>query len=402
MERAPMRVLIAEDDPVSRRILEKMLENWGYEVLSADDGAQGWALYRENADIQLVISDWMMPNIDGPGLCRLVRSISDRSYAYFILLTARSQVDDIVEGMMGGADDFITKPFNQHELKVRLKAGERLIRLENELAKKVIELSDLNSQMLGDLEASASILQQLMPHETGELPGVRYASRLLPCAHIGGDLLNIFSFDEDAIGAYVLDISGHGVPAALEAVSLSMVLSPHDPHTSLLLRHGRKTGSKYVLPPNDVATNLNSWVEQAGLTDTFMTFLYGVLNPGNGEFTFVRAGHQYPIHLSDGELQDTPKYDGIPIGVVPDAHYEEQLLRLKKGDRIYFYTDGLTEAMDGNGNQFGDRSIREYLRNNYDRSLEDSVSALLDEIREWQDGGERTDDVSILGIEYDP
>jgi signal transduction histidine kinase len=127
-----MRVLIAEDDPISRRLLQTNLERWGYEVVAAQDGAQAWKLFQE-ADFPLVISDWMMPEMDGLALIRQIRAHGRSGYVYLLLLTARSEKEDIVEGMEAGADDFLTKPFDRDELRVRLRAGERIIELEQTL-----------------------------------------------------------------------------------------------------------------------------------------------------------------------------------------------------------------------------------------------------------------------------
>jgi sigma-B regulation protein RsbU (phosphoserine phosphatase) len=386
-EGAMKKVLIAEDDPVSRRVLQANLERWGYDTLCAEDGARAWALFQRDPDIRLIISDWMMPHTDGVELCRLVRSLEGRGYTYIILLTAKSQTEDVVAGMEAGADDFVTKPFNQYELRARLRAGERLINLENDLAAKVGQLSKLNSTMLDDLRASASMLKNVLPPEVSKLPGLKYASRVLPCEQIGGDLLNVVRLDEHTTGVYVLDVSGHGITAALEALSLSMVLSPYDPHTSLLLRHGRKLGSRFILPPKG---------------DKFITFLYGVLDSKTGSFTFVRAGHQYPIYISGGKAQEVPSVAGVPIGVVQSFNYEEGRFELKKGDRVYLYTDGLIEAVDADETPFGEERLRNLLVEAYSEPIEAGVSALIDHVTRWQAGGMRSDDISIIGIEYDP
>ncbi len=127
-----MRILIAEDDPVSRRLLEHHLEKWGYEVTSACDGEEAWRSF-EVGGFPLVITDWMMPGLDGPGLLQRIRESRQPGYVFAILLTAKSQKEDLLKGMEAGADDFLTKPFDRDELRVRLRAGERIIRLEQEL-----------------------------------------------------------------------------------------------------------------------------------------------------------------------------------------------------------------------------------------------------------------------------
>ncbi|MGH9718733.1 MAG: GGDEF domain-containing response regulator [Bryobacteraceae bacterium] len=132
-----MKILIAEDDAISRRLLETVLVKWGYEVVVVKDGQQAWeALQTEDAP-RLAILDWMMPGIDGTEVCKKVRerttAPNTAPYVYILLLTARSQREDLVQGMEAGADDYITKPFDANELKVRLRAGRRIIDLQAQL-----------------------------------------------------------------------------------------------------------------------------------------------------------------------------------------------------------------------------------------------------------------------------
>jgi signal transduction histidine kinase len=132
MGRKIMHILIADDDPVSRRLLQNYLQKWGYEVTPAQDGAEAWRLF-EGGSFPMVITDWMMPELDGSGLIRRIRALQRPGYVYAMMLTARAQKEDLVEGMEAGADDFLTKPFDRDELRVRLRAGERIIRLEHHL-----------------------------------------------------------------------------------------------------------------------------------------------------------------------------------------------------------------------------------------------------------------------------
>ncbi len=127
-----MRILIAEDDPISNRVLQVTLKKWGYEVISTCDGDEAWQVLQSSDAPNLAIVDWMMPKMDGAELCRRVRGIqgSGRAYTYLILLTARGQKEDVIEGMDAGADDYITKPFDAGELRVRLHAAKRVLELE--------------------------------------------------------------------------------------------------------------------------------------------------------------------------------------------------------------------------------------------------------------------------------
>lgn len=127
-----MQVLIAEDDAISRRILQTSLAKWGYQVVAACDGSEAWRHLTSPNAPQLAILDWMMPGMDGIDICKRIRSETG-PYTYVILLTARGQKEDLIEGMEAGADDYVTKPFHSGELKVRLRAAQRILDLESQL-----------------------------------------------------------------------------------------------------------------------------------------------------------------------------------------------------------------------------------------------------------------------------
>jgi sigma-B regulation protein RsbU (phosphoserine phosphatase) len=136
----PLHVLIAEDDPVSRTVLDRTLRGWGHDVTVTRDGSEAWeALLQPNAP-NLAILDWMMPGIEGPEICRRVRALAKPVPPYLILLTAKGLTNDIVNGLDSGADDFVTKPFDRHELRSRLRVGERILALQEGLAERVREL----------------------------------------------------------------------------------------------------------------------------------------------------------------------------------------------------------------------------------------------------------------------
>jgi len=134
------RILIAEDHSVSRHLLERNLNNWGFEVVAAEDGEQALAILEKDDSPAIAILDWMMPKLDGLEVCRRVRALTGRPYIYLILLTAKGQKDEIAAGLESGADDYVIKPFDPDELKARLKVGQRVVALERTLARQVTDL----------------------------------------------------------------------------------------------------------------------------------------------------------------------------------------------------------------------------------------------------------------------
>lgn len=138
----PLRILAAEDNPVFQSMLRTMLTRWGYETVIAQDGNEAWKLLQSADPPRMAILDWMMPGMDGVELCRRVRAAAREPYVYILLLTARTDSQDLVDGIEAGADDYLTKPFNSHELHARIRAGMRIIELQRQLVLAREELRD--------------------------------------------------------------------------------------------------------------------------------------------------------------------------------------------------------------------------------------------------------------------
>jgi class 3 adenylate cyclase/FixJ family two-component response regulator len=169
MENACMKVLLAEDDKVSRVMLEKHLQAWGYEFVSTTNGSEAWNVIRQDDHPQIAILDWMMPEIDGITLCNMIRRTYLPDYIYIIILTARDTKEDIVEGINAGADDYLIKPFHHNELKTRILSGERVIRLENELAGRIKELKIMQDKFNNLIKryVSTATYDTVMEHVRG-------------------------------------------------------------------------------------------------------------------------------------------------------------------------------------------------------------------------------------------
>jgi len=142
-----MKVLVAEDDPISRQLVRDSLIKWGYEVTVVNDGNEAWKILQHGESPQLVLLDWMMPGMDGVEVCKKVRAKTNGPYVYIILLTAKGRKEDVVDGFDAGADDYVTKPFNAKELRARVKVGERVVTLEQSLAKNIKKLKETLAQV---------------------------------------------------------------------------------------------------------------------------------------------------------------------------------------------------------------------------------------------------------------
>ncbi len=400
-----MKILLAEDDPVSLHSLKRTLEKWGHEVTATSSGDEAWDAFRAGA-FPIVISDWMMPGMDGVELLEHIRERKGDRYAYVILLTARQEKQDLVEAMSAGADDFLTKPFDRDELRVRLRAGIRVTELQHTLAQRNAELGDAyaelsrtHQRMTEDLAAAARIQQSLLPSILPVFPGIDFAWRFEPCDELAGDILNVFPLDDRHAGFYLLDVSGHGVQAALLSVTLSRVLVPSPEQSSLLTRHGAEDGATLVTNPVEVARRLNHRFAHGASTGQFFTLMYGVYDTQSRELEYVTAGHPGPVLISNDQPPRMLEATGPPIGILEGLSFEQAKLKLRPGDRLYVYSDGLTEARNGDGVHYGYDRLVDCVSRQRDKELDASLPELMQSVHAWRGVGGLEDDASCLALE---
>ena len=401
-----MRILVVEDDVVVRRVLRGHLESCGHEVTQALDGSEAWELLRQG-HFPVVISDWMMPGLDGLELIRRIRSSHQPSYVYVILLTGKSQREDFFQAMEAGADDFVTKPFDRDELRVRLRSAERIIQLEQSLAGRNAELQSLNAglsmaneRMKRDLNAAAKVQRALLPTALPEVRGVRFAWAFKPCEELAGDILNVVRLDDRHVGLYVLDVCGHGVASALLSVTVSRFLSTVPDSSSLLLRKVEGASGYTLVPAAEVAAQLNRRFLFNAATEQYFTMVYGILDLESLQFRYISAGHPPLVHVPAGAPATILEAPGFPIGITL-ADYEEHTVRLKPGDRLYLYSDGIIEAKDARHQLFGTRGLADFLDEGRATPLGGTVTDLLGAVERWSGTDRLHDDVSILAVEVE-
>ncbi len=391
-----MRVLIAEDDRISRRMLQRQLEKWGHEVVAAENGLEAWHHHCEG-NFSLVITDWMMPDMDGLELISRIRDAPNDSYVYAILLTAKTETEDIVKGMESGADDFLSKPFDRNELRVRVRAGERIIELERHLADRNKQLETVNQRMSSDLEAAARVQRSLLPTALPDRPGVNLAWSFQPCDELAGDFLNVFAIDDKHLAIYVADVSGHGVASSLLAVTISRMLTIQATTSSILVRPD-ETGSIELVSPAEVLGELNQrfQMDESGM---YFTLVYGLLNTETLKFQYACAGHPPVLRVpASGEPAFLPG-EGLAIGWDLDEDFDQHEVTLKAGDRLFLYSDGVPEAMNEQLEQFEDHRLIEECCKSSAQTLQATVDDLLQSIERWCLPNGPKDDVSLVAVE---
>ncbi|MDF1854971.1 SpoIIE family protein phosphatase [Pseudooceanicola sp.] len=357
------RVLVVDDNPFQRRIVSAMLSRWGYDVVEAGSGVEALSECAATAP-DMVISDWMMPGMDGVEFCRAFRQLAREDYGYFILLTSKGEKDHVAEGLNSGADDFLTKPLNPVELRARLRAGERILSMQAQLQDKnrqlAVALSDLQAIQLlidSDLVEARKLQQSLVRERFRDFGPAQVSLALSPAGHVGGDLVGFIPVGEDCVVLYAIDVAGHGISSALMTARLAGYLSASAPEQNLALTRGAE-GAPLARPPAEVAARLNAVVLNDMRVDHFFTLALAICDLTSGEVSLVQAGHPHPlIQHRDGRLTEVGA-GGLPIGLLHDASYDEVRFQLAPGDRLLILSDGVTECPGAHGGLLGEDGLK--------------------------------------------
>jgi phosphoserine phosphatase RsbU/P len=367
-----VRILIAEDDTIPRRLLQATLTKAGHEVVSACDGAEAWRILQRADAPRLAIVDWLMPNMDGVEVCRRVRQQQASPYTYLILLTAKDRKEDLIAGLEAGADDYLIKPFDPQELQVRLRTGQRILDLQTALLASLDQLAQAHQR---EVEVGAKIQQTLLfgqlPHD---LVGAQVAALTLPSQHVDGDFYDFFQHRADCFDLVVGDVMGKGVAAALLGAALKS--SFPRAFSQLLL----SSTQKRLPEPEEIVLLIQHEVAQRFISlGMFATLCYARLDLVRLQLTLVDCGHPKTIHFcSLTGACDLLQGDNMPLGFSECETYQQVSFSLAEGDLLVFYSDGLTEARNAVGDFFGVERLMEVVQSQH--HLE--PARLIDVIRE--------------------
>jgi len=325
-----LRVLIVEDDPFTLTILHKRLSMGGYTVATATNGREGLAQVEEFKP-DLIISDWMMPELDGREFCARVKKDDNGRSIYFILLTAKDKHEDKVLALDTGADEYLVKPCDGQELMARLRAAERILRLQQNFSLSNERLQAALERINAELEASSKIQRCLLPKDLPKIDGYGFAAHYQPSTECSGDFYEVFPLQGGLLGIAIGDVSGHGAP------SMVMMALTHT------LLHQEALHS---LDPARVLFNLNNQMCTYLPTDQYVTVFYGILDPASGLLTYSSAGHNPPLKIDYGrqQFEFLSGCEGFPIKLIgPNMEYESSMIQIEPGQQLILYTDGLLE-----------------------------------------------------------
>ncbi|MFQ6537333.1 MULTISPECIES: PP2C family protein-serine/threonine phosphatase [Aphanothece] len=336
---APIPILLVDDDRIHSRLLRARLEREGYAVRMASSGEEGLALARQERPV-VILCDWQMEGMDGVAVCRAVRAEPELASIYFILLTSRSRVEDRVQGLDSGADDFLSKPVDQEELLARVRSGVRLHQANERLQATADELQRQKNRLDAELAEAAGYVQSLLP---APIPRESQASitvqtHFVPCHELGGDVFDYFWIDEDHFAIYLADASGHGLAAAFPTISVHNVL------------RSRSLGVD-LRRPAAVLAALNGTFEMERQQGRYITIWYGVYARRAGILRFASAGHPPALLWSEDSelLLSKLSGHGMGLGLFEDARYVATSVELKGQVSLLLYSDGIYEVPTSDG-----------------------------------------------------
>jgi sigma-B regulation protein RsbU (phosphoserine phosphatase) len=389
-------ILVVDDAPANLQVLAGMLKDRGYKARPVPSGKLALLAARRDPP-DLILLDINMPEMNGYEVCRRLKADEDLQGIPVIFISALNENLDKVKAFAIGGVDYLTKPFQMEELHARVETHLKLRRLQIELQETNARLAKANARMSRDLNAAAKIQATFLPRETPRVPGTNFAWSYRPCDELAGDGLNVIPLGEGKVALYILDVTGHGVASALLSVALSRLLSPASDPSSILIRREDVWDRFEITSPSEVAARLNR-LFPFDSAEQFATLVYGILNAATGEFRYVSAGHPGPVHLPCGADPVILESAGFPIGLA-DEVYEERSIRLGPGDRLYLYSDGVSEAMNPRGKQFGEARLLKAIGQRRSEPLHESIASLLAEIARWNESERPHDDISILAVE---
>jgi len=378
------QILVIDDDPIIRLILRKSLQGQGHTVTTVDNGEAGLEQAQKLLPA-MIICDWMMPGIDGLEVCRQVKANLELSTTFFILLTARGATADRVQGLDTGADDFLAKPIELTELHARVRAGLRLHQLTRDL--------QTQKQLLeAELAEAAEYVRSLLP---APLDGkISIDARFIPSRQLGGDCFDYFWLDPDYLVIYLLDVSGHGLGAALPSIAV------------LNLLRSQSLPDVNFYQPHDVLRGLNETFQMNSQNEKYFTIWYGVYNQAKRQMTYASAGHPPAVLATkvatkaedealEVQLLKTP---ALPIGMLTDVSFTSDRCEIPAGSNLYVFSDGVYEVRQTNEEIWGLEPFIKLLTKQGNTS---TLDELLKIVHSLSDEAAFNDDLSLLRVHFD-
>jgi len=396
-----MNILVIVNAPAVKRKISRTLSPEGHALKFVSDGNEAWWLLHTKKDFRIVIIELNSPGMAGMELCKRIRVTEFPFYVYIILIAPKNYKSEAIKGIKEGADDILIRPFAPEELRLRVLGGERIVQLEEDLREKNKKLRTANEILRENLISGQEAQKSLLPSNFPDFSNMEFAARFIPSAYGSGDIYNIFRLDETNIGLYNIDVSGHGVSAALFSVCLNQRLS-QDPQSYGLVKIPIDEPPFYrINPPSSVIASLDE-EDMLGKYGRYFTMVYAIINVETGSVSFYRAGHNYPLLIHNTQRSSYIQGGGPPIGLgITCPKNRGQNIELNEGDQLIFFSDGINDAYSPKmGQHYGLERARQILTEDYRESLDRSFDRLISDIQEFMEQDGFCDDVSIIGFKW--
>lgn len=381
----PIKIL-SVDDEVDLEVLltqyfRRKIRKGEYEFYFAHNGIEGLKQLLQHPDIDIILSDINMPEMDGLTMLAKVNEMRNPALKV-IMVSAYGDMENIRTAMNNGAFDFATKPIDLDDLQKSIDNAVEQIKFIRESQREHEQLQDIQS----DLRIASEIQHAILPTNKDVLPKDLYdmATLMDPAKDVGGDFYDYFKTDENRLGFVMADVSGKGVPAALfMAVSRTLL---------------KATGIRDLVS-KDCMTSVNDLVCGESVDGMFVTVFYGRLNILTGEIDYSNAGHNppYVVH-ENGKVEMVPAQGNMVLGAVENFQYRNDKITLEKGDMLFTFTDGVTEAMNKDGEQFGEERLEKLLAKCGGKTSQETIDTVRAAVAEWAGEAEQSDDVTMLVI----
>ena len=385
MIKQPYRILVVDDEPdLEPLILQRMrrkIRSGAYSFEFARNGVEALEVLNEHSDIDMVVSDINMPQMDGLTLLEQIPKVDPDIRS--IIISAYGDMKNIRTAMNRGAFDFVTKPLDFEDLQVTI---DRTLRHLEEW-REALASRDKLVALQNELDLASSTQQSILPKVFPRSTDYQVFGHMEPARNVGGDFYDVIRLEDSQVGLAIADVSDKGVPAALFMMS------------SRTLLKGAAIGTS---DPGEALREVNELLYEENETMMFVTVLYSIYDPETGTLTYSNGGHDAPLLVrSDGTSELLPLTGGVALGVAPDFEFPSQSVQLEAGDTVVLYTDGVTEAMNGEGEQFGVSRMHEVFAANPPENSEQAARAMFDAVRDFVGDTPQSDDITCLVLRRD-
>jgi phosphoserine phosphatase RsbU/P len=383
----PPRTLIADDEPDILTALRILLSNEGHELETVSSPAAVLeAIKRAQFDVVLMDLNYARDTTSGrEGIDLITRIQALDPLLPIVVMTGWGTVDLAVEAMRRGVRDFVQKPWENSRLLQTLNKQVKHARARRNFQHRLTLTQKTDAQLQRELVEARELQESLLANSSTAIDGLQVATEWQPATTVGGDYIAAFNIDDEHAALCVADVVGKGLPAALLMANFQAAL---------------KSLASQNLSPAEVTTRLNDLLYANIPLHKFITAFYAVVNIPNRTLAFSNAGHNPPLLVrSNGECVRL-EAGGSVLGAFPDLPFAQEEIQLQPGDRLLLFTDGLTEATDDSGEQFGEQQVIDLLREHRRCSVDDLKEIVLNSAAQFC-GNDFRDDAALMVIGVD-